>query len=278
LIVGAGVGVAAVAAPLYAAELAPARLRGRFVSAYQLAITVGIFLAYQVDAWLSASDAWRIMLGASAVPGLLLFAVALVAPESPRWLMKMHRRDDAARELRRVRPGVDVEPRLDDEVMCVRLEQPDDLAREPGERRGLRDRVAALMVFADRVDPRRRVLREDHRDRRLRIRELPVLVRNFGDGIERRTSADQYKHRGAHAARDTEVGCELRPKRRRCGNWIMGRRVRGWCVRSQPRDDPDRNGGQAAPKRSPPKSGRRLKNLRFRCIGHDRCGNMLQPT
>ncbi|MGO9419560.1 MFS transporter [Roseiarcus sp.] len=45
LIIGAGVGVAAVAAPLYAAELAPASWRGRFVSAYQLAITIGIFLA-----------------------------------------------------------------------------------------------------------------------------------------------------------------------------------------------------------------------------------------
>ena len=113
LIVGAGVGVAAVAAPLYAAELAPAALRGRFVSAYQLAITVGIFLAYLVDGWLSQSDAWRIMLGAAAVPGLLLFVVALVAPKSPRWLMKMSRRADAAAELRKIRPGVDVKARLD---------------------------------------------------------------------------------------------------------------------------------------------------------------------
>ena len=53
LIIGAGVGVAAVAAPLYAAELSPAAWRGRFVSAYQLAITIGIFLAYLVDGWLS---------------------------------------------------------------------------------------------------------------------------------------------------------------------------------------------------------------------------------
>ncbi len=122
LIVGAGVGVAAVAAPLYAAELAPTRLRGRFVSAYQLAITVGIFLAYLVDGWLSENDAWRVMLGVSAVPGLLLFAIALIAPESPRWLMKMQRRDDAAAELRRVRPGVDVEPRLDDIETALRRE------------------------------------------------------------------------------------------------------------------------------------------------------------
>lgn len=113
LIIGTGVGVAAVAAPLYAAELAPTSWRGRFVSAYQLAITIGIFLAYMLDGWLSKSDAWRIMLGAAAVPGLLLFATALVTPRSPRWLMKMGRRADAAAELSKIRPGVDFKPRLD---------------------------------------------------------------------------------------------------------------------------------------------------------------------
>ena len=96
LIVGIGVGVAAVAAPLYAAELAPASLRGRFISSYQLAITIGIFLAYLVNAQLSASENWRVMLGAAAVPGLALFLIALVAPESPRWLMMMIRRAEAA--------------------------------------------------------------------------------------------------------------------------------------------------------------------------------------
>ena len=110
---GSASGVAAVAAPLYAAELAPTSWRGRFVSAYQLAITIGIFLAYLVDGWLAKTDAWRVMLGAAAVPGLLLLVAALVAPESPRWLMKMHRRDDAAVELRKIRPGVDFGPRLD---------------------------------------------------------------------------------------------------------------------------------------------------------------------
>jgi sugar porter (SP) family MFS transporter len=122
LIVGAGVGVAAVAAPLYAAELAPTSLRGRFVSAYQLAITAGIFLAYLVDGWLSKSDAWRWMLGASAVPGLLLFLVALLAPESPRWLMKMGRRPEAGAQLRKIRPGVDFEPRLDAIAVALRQE------------------------------------------------------------------------------------------------------------------------------------------------------------
>ena len=121
-LVGAGVGVAAVAAPLYAAELAPAAVRGRFVSSYQLAITIGIFLAYLVDGWLSPTATWRMMLGASAVPGLLLFAVALAAPESPRWLMMMGRRADAAAELRKISPGVDVEAALDAIATALRQE------------------------------------------------------------------------------------------------------------------------------------------------------------
>ena len=69
LVVGFGVGVAAVAAPLYGSELAPAAHRGRFVSAYQLAITIGIFLAYLVNSGIAASDSWRWMLGISVVPG-----------------------------------------------------------------------------------------------------------------------------------------------------------------------------------------------------------------
>jgi SP family galactose:H+ symporter-like MFS transporter len=112
LVVGFGVGVAAVAAPLYGAELAPAAFRGRFVSAYQLAITIGIFLAYLVDGWLAAGNSWRMMLGVSLVPGVLLMLVALLAPESPRWLVKMGRRDEALGLMVRIRPGVDATPRL----------------------------------------------------------------------------------------------------------------------------------------------------------------------
>jgi len=122
LFIGVGVGVAAVAAPLYAAELAPTSYRGRFVSAYQLAITVGIFLAYLVDGWLSGSDSWRMMLGVTAVPGLLLFAVALFAPQSPRWLMMMNRRDKAAEELTKIRPGVDFTARLQAIDMALQQE------------------------------------------------------------------------------------------------------------------------------------------------------------
>ena len=113
-VVGAAVGVAAVAAPLYAAELAPARFRGRFISSYQLAITVGIFLAYLVNGALSAEGNWRLMLGAAAVPGVALFLIALLAPESPRWLMMKHRRADAVAVLHQVQPGIDSAPQLDE--------------------------------------------------------------------------------------------------------------------------------------------------------------------
>jgi sugar porter (SP) family MFS transporter len=113
LVIGAGVGVAAVSAPLYAAELAPASLRGRFVSGYQLAITIGIFLAYLVNGALSASANWRLMLGAAAAPGAALFLIALFAPESPRWLMMKGRKAEAGAETLRIQPGIDVNQRLD---------------------------------------------------------------------------------------------------------------------------------------------------------------------
>ncbi|MBV8682367.1 MAG: sugar porter family MFS transporter [Caulobacteraceae bacterium] len=117
-VVGVGVGVAAVAAPLYAAELAPATLRGRFISSYQLAITIGIFLAYLVNAQLaraelSTNPAWRTMLGAAAVPGVIMVLIALIAPESPRWLMMRGRRAAAERVALDVQPGIDVDARLE---------------------------------------------------------------------------------------------------------------------------------------------------------------------
>lgn len=112
LVVGFGVGVASVAAPLYAAEQAPTRLRGRFVSTYQLAITIGIFIAYLVDQALINNDMWRVMLGVSAVPAILLFVVMLPMPDSPRWFVKVGRRNDALKALKKVRPDVDADAEI----------------------------------------------------------------------------------------------------------------------------------------------------------------------
>jgi sugar porter (SP) family MFS transporter len=123
--VGFGVGVASVAAPLYAAEQAPTRLRGRFVSTYQLAITIGIFIAYFVDQHLTNDDAWRGMLGASAVPGVLLLIAMAPMPDTPRWLIGKGRRDDASKALRKVRPDVDVDATLDAIEETARAEDAD---------------------------------------------------------------------------------------------------------------------------------------------------------
>ncbi len=125
LVVGFGVGVASVAAPLYAAEQAPTHLRGRFVSTYQLAITIGIFIAYFVDQQLTNGDMWRVMLGVSAVPGVLLLIAMAPMPESTRWLVGAGRRKDATVALTKVRPDVDVEATLDDIEAAVKAESAD---------------------------------------------------------------------------------------------------------------------------------------------------------
>jgi MFS transporter, SP family, galactose:H+ symporter len=109
LVLGAGVGIASVAAPLYGSENAPARTRGRFVSLYQMAITIGIFLAYLADYLLISGNGWRIMLGISAVPAALLILAIWPLKDSPRWYLHVGRRRDAEDVLRRIDPGGDVD-------------------------------------------------------------------------------------------------------------------------------------------------------------------------
>ena len=100
---GLGIGSAAVLSPLYIAEIAPARVRGALVSVNQLAIVTGILLAYFVN-WLFAGAGpanWRWMFGVGAVPSVLFFLLLLGVPESPRWLVKNGREDEARAVLAR---------------------------------------------------------------------------------------------------------------------------------------------------------------------------------
>lgn len=103
LIGGVGIGAASVLSPNYIAEIAPTRVRGRCVTLYQLGIVVGILAAVLVNmliqrmgdqAW-NISTGWRWMFLAGAVPAILFAIMILPAVESPRWLMKMGRRDQA---------------------------------------------------------------------------------------------------------------------------------------------------------------------------------------
>jgi SP family arabinose:H+ symporter-like MFS transporter len=115
LIGGVGIGAASVISPNYIAEIAPTRVRGRCVTLYQLGIVVGILAAVFVnmliqrmgdEAW-NTSTGWRWMFLAGVVPAMLFGLMILPAVESPRWLMKMGRRDQAIEVLAKIN-GADV--------------------------------------------------------------------------------------------------------------------------------------------------------------------------
>lgn len=101
-IMGLAVGVSSMAAPLYIAETAPKHLRGRLVSTFQLAITVGILLAYLVNLALAGDDDWRLMFVLGIIPAVLLFVGLLRLPESPRWLAIQGRWEDTGRAIARL--------------------------------------------------------------------------------------------------------------------------------------------------------------------------------
>jgi SP family arabinose:H+ symporter-like MFS transporter len=107
LIGGTGIGIASMLSPLYIAEISPARLRGGLISMYQLAITMGILVAYLSNYGLAemarlwpefygsgiwhvafVDELWRGMLLAGLLPAGFLFVLLLFVPESPRWLAK----------------------------------------------------------------------------------------------------------------------------------------------------------------------------------------------
>lgn len=102
LMLGVAIGVAGMVAPLYLSETADSRRRGRLVATYQLAITIGIVVAYFVD-YILVEVGWRAMFACGAVPALALFVGAIVLPESPRWLALRGRLDEARGVLLRLR-------------------------------------------------------------------------------------------------------------------------------------------------------------------------------
>ena len=110
LIGGLGIGAASVISPNYIAEIAPTRVRGRCVTLYQLGIVMGILAAVFAnmliqrmgdEAW-NVSSGWRWMFFAGIAPALLFGIMILPAVESPRWLMKVGRRDQAVSVLARI--------------------------------------------------------------------------------------------------------------------------------------------------------------------------------
>jgi SP family arabinose:H+ symporter-like MFS transporter len=120
LVGGLGVGVASMLSPLFISEVSWPEIRGRMVSLYQLAITLGILAAYFANAqilslgaamkleeggfwhWVISTEVWRGMFGAEAAPGLLFLGLLSFVPESPRWLVVRKREEEARGVLSRI--------------------------------------------------------------------------------------------------------------------------------------------------------------------------------
>ncbi|XP_019157222.1 PREDICTED: probable inositol transporter 2 [Ipomoea nil] len=111
--VGLGVGMASMTSPLYISEASPAKVRGALVSTNGFLITGGQFLSYLINlAFTKAPGTWRWMLGAAGLPALLQFILMLLLPESPRWLYRQGRAEEAEAILRKIYSPEEVEPEI----------------------------------------------------------------------------------------------------------------------------------------------------------------------
>jgi len=113
---GLGMGAASILAPMYIAEIAPGRMRGKLVTCYQLGIVLGILSAVLVNMLIqhSGTEAWNLEVGwkwmfmAEGLPAILFGVLILAMLESPRWLMKVGRMDE----------GLDVLTRINGEALA----------------------------------------------------------------------------------------------------------------------------------------------------------------
>ena len=120
IIGGIGIGVVSIVSPLYISEVSVAQYRGRLVSLYQLAVTVGFLGAYLVNYqllaytengnqlsadWLNMifiTEVWRGMLGMEILPAMLFFIILFFVPESPRWLIVKGKEEKAVNILKKI--------------------------------------------------------------------------------------------------------------------------------------------------------------------------------
>ena len=99
LLGGLGIGGSSVLGPVYIAELAPAKWRGRLVGLFQTNVVIGILLAYLSNAivahFVHGDITWRVQLGVAAIPAILFLIMLLTVPQSSRWLVSQNRIDEA---------------------------------------------------------------------------------------------------------------------------------------------------------------------------------------
>lgn len=142
-IIGAAVGAASFVVPLYIAEVAPSSYRGRLVTINVLFITLGQMAAYVIgwalSTYASQETGWRWMVGLGALPAALQGALVALMPETPRWLVKAGRSDDARRVVQKVNG---VQGRFDGTAEAI-IKEIEMEVREEEEMRLLQDRHAS---------------------------------------------------------------------------------------------------------------------------------------
>ncbi len=142
VIIGVAIGLASATAPVYISEVSPPDIRGRLVTFFQLAVTIGIVVAYAVGLIFDSSGDWRAMLALGAVPAVLLLIGMLKMPQSPRWLVMAGRGYEAKAVLETIRED---DPALIDAELD---EIAESIVEEPGGWKDLNHPVvrAALVV------------------------------------------------------------------------------------------------------------------------------------
>ncbi len=123
---GLGIGGSSVLGPMYIAEIAPAKWRGRLVGFFQFNIVFGILLAYfsnyLVTLMQFGATEWRWMLGVAAIPAALFMVMLYGIPQSPRWLVEKRRVDEARAVLQQVGEA-NAEQELQDILESMHLER-----------------------------------------------------------------------------------------------------------------------------------------------------------
>ncbi|MBE9517848.1 MAG: sugar porter family MFS transporter, partial [Bacteroidetes bacterium] len=133
---GLGVGIASVLSPTYISEIAPASNRGSLIVTFQLAIVVGILVAFFVDYLLihTGPNNWRFMFLSESLPALLFLVLLYRVARSPRWLMKKGKQEEAGKIIGELMPGEDPEEILDEirkSLETEKLENKERLFKKP---------------------------------------------------------------------------------------------------------------------------------------------------
>jgi sugar porter (SP) family MFS transporter len=149
---GLAIGVASLLVPLYIAEIAPARIRGRLVTLNQLAIVTGILLAYVASYYLAELGlaSWRWMFAVAAVPSLLFMVTLLLVPESPRWLLGRGRDTEALGTLTRLNGSVAAAAEAEEIQAALAAERGDEASlSQPRLRKPLR--IAVVLAVLQQI-------------------------------------------------------------------------------------------------------------------------------